>query len=677
MFHFAQVLYSANSDSYIHLLVKEVLKTTEMSQAEEVQYAATICELFNYLIKLAPNLQKKMLLCAQLIESGFDSFVHNLHTDPNLNNSLARFNDTLRANLDKCFTYLEENISQSMSCRAALINMITSKLAVCSLENANQPKFSLFIKTLRKISLLLWPERLSNSIDNSNQSHLSLHLLQFFDRYVDLLTTEHTSPSSCELTTMLDNLLNKLEIPSQKMESSQNGDKSTVYDQNGDSSFSSISSFSLLSASPTDSLYSLDGTETSNTRAISNSSNCAISVPSPSAHSSPFLSPPPPPPPPPPPTSRLSFYSSPTSIPTPPPIPGSSISTPEMQPGPINQKTNVSRHNQLSSKLGISSISNETDNDNKLFVDILIKKPKNKMKTINWAKIPLNAIEISNEQQPNVWQLIGQKCSKESEKTTSCELAVSKSEYLVNFEQLEELFCISTPPSVLNSCGNGQKSAQLHLSAANSCPTSPQVARRASCGPSSSKSEHSGDSPLSLDYAFSGHASEETEPPVTNDFGLLPIRSHIEPLVSVLDSKRTLSVNIFLKQYRGTTLDEIVRLIKEDRHAEIGLEKLRTLQGLLPSDSEISLLCNASEMSRMPLAERFLCALIGLQDYRLKIEFMLLRQEFDAIAGLERTISCVHKAGYELMKSGKLQEILTLFLVSGNFLNFVSCPEHI
>lgn len=75
----------------------------------------------------------------------------------------------------------------------------------------------------------------------------------------------------------------------------------------------------------------------------------------------------------------------------------------------------------------------------------------------------------------------------------------------------------------------------------------------------------------------------------------------------------------------------------------------------------------------MPLAERFLSILIGLQHYQLKIEFMLLQEEFDVnVPALERAITCLRKAAYELMRSYQLQEIFTCVLVAGNFLNFVS-----
>lgn len=78
-------------------------------------------------------------------------------------------------------------------------------------------------------------------------------------------------------------------------------------------------------------------------------------------------------------------------------------------------------------------------------------------------------------------------------------------------------------------------------------------------------------------------------------------------------------------------------------------------------------------INRMPLAERFLSILIGLKHYQLKIEFMLLQEEFYVnVPALERAITCLRKAAYEIMRSYQLQEIFTCVLVAGNFLNFVS-----
>ena len=56
--------------------------------------------------------------------------------------------------------------------------------------------------------------------------------------------------------------------------------------------------------------------------------------------------------------------------------------------------------------------------------------------------------------------------------------------------------------------------------------------------------------------------------------------------INLLDMKRSMNVNIFLKQFK-TTNEAIVELIKHGDYAEIGGEKLKGLLKILPTDSEV------------------------------------------------------------------------------------------
>ncbi len=217
------------------------------------------------------------------------------------------------------------------------------------------------------------------------------------------------------------------------------------------------------------------------------------------------------------------------------------------------------------------------------------------MKTINWTKIPVSAITTSNaEQQPNIWQLIGQKFVKESGSVPSAPEREDPMQQLVDFDQLEELFCLSSASNLSGANINGTSGAgnvqQLTPATAISCPNSPQIGRRASSALVTG-SEPSSDSSLSLDYVSANQLQEHGDSASLGTEHCSPLtRLQAEPVVAILDSKRTLSVNIFLKQYRGTSLEDIVDFIRRDKHSDIGLEKLRSLQSLLPSESEIGLL---------------------------------------------------------------------------------------
>lgn len=68
--------------------------------------------------------------------------------------------------------------------------------------------------------------------------------------------------------------------------------------------------------------------------------------------------------------------------------------------------------------------------------------------------------------------------------------------------------------------------------------------------------------------------------------GNLP--SPASPEINLLDNKRSLAVNIFLKQFKGGGKD-IIAAIKEFRGEFLGVEKLRALFRLLPDENEV---CN-------------------------------------------------------------------------------------
>ena len=56
--------------------------------------------------------------------------------------------------------------------------------------------------------------------------------------------------------------------------------------------------------------------------------------------------------------------------------------------------------------------------------------------------------------------------------------------------------------------------------------------------------------------------------------------------VNLLDGKRSLNVNIFLKQFRMAN-EEIVTLVQAGQSDRIGAEKLRNLLKILPTQEEV------------------------------------------------------------------------------------------
>ena len=59
--------------------------------------------------------------------------------------------------------------------------------------------------------------------------------------------------------------------------------------------------------------------------------------------------------------------------------------------------------------------------------------------------------------------------------------------------------------------------------------------------------------------------------------------------VNLLDGKRSLNVNIFLKQFR-MSYEEIVDLLRQGDSDKFGAEKLKNLQKVLPSQEEVGIM---------------------------------------------------------------------------------------
>jgi inverted formin-2 len=80
--------------------------------------------------------------------------------------------------------------------------------------------------------------------------------------------------------------------------------------------------------------------------------------------------------------------------------------------------------------------------------------------------------------------------------------------------------------------------------------------------------------------------------------------------ITLLDGKRSLNVNIFLKQFRSTDR-EIIRMIINGDCKGFGLEKLRALMKLEPEFDECEMLkAFDGDVEKLGSAEKFLFQLI-------------------------------------------------------------------
>ena len=78
-----------------------------------------------------------------------------------------------------------------------------------------------------------------------------------------------------------------------------------------------------------------------------------------------------------------------------------------------------------------------------------------------------------------------------------------------------------------------------------------------------------------------------------------------------MNSKRSLNVNIFLRQFH-LTHEEVVKLLVDGDSSQLGAERLRSLLKILPEKDELEkLMSYVGDRDRLGNAERFLIGLIS------------------------------------------------------------------
>ena len=83
--------------------------------------------------------------------------------------------------------------------------------------------------------------------------------------------------------------------------------------------------------------------------------------------------------------------------------------------------------------------------------------------------------------------------------------------------------------------------------------------------------------------------------------------------INLLDTRRSLNVNVFLRQFRLKSHTELVQMLARGDSEALGAERLRCLQRVLPPDAERQLLCSFDgDVSRLGNAEKFCLALVKL-----------------------------------------------------------------
>ncbi|XP_061190247.1 inverted formin-2-like [Saccostrea echinata] len=140
--------------------------------------------------------------------------------------------------------------------------------------------------------------------------------------------------------------------------------------------------------------------------------------------------------------------------------------------------------------------------------------------------------------------------------------------------------------------------------------------------------------------------------------------------ILLLDVKRSMNVNIFLKQFKCSHR-EIVSMIERGDVPDIGRERLLGLQKILPKEEEVNMLEEfEGDKEKLGNAEKFYLKLIELPAYRIRIDGLVLKDEFHVtMDNLLPNINSVVKTCQCLLENESLKVFLRYVLHTGNFMN--------
>ncbi|MBZ3888632.1 Inverted formin-2 [Sciurus carolinensis] len=143
--------------------------------------------------------------------------------------------------------------------------------------------------------------------------------------------------------------------------------------------------------------------------------------------------------------------------------------------------------------------------------------------------------------------------------------------------------------------------------------------------------------------------------------------------VTFLDSKKSLNLNIFLKQFKCSN-EEVTAMIRAGDTAKFDVEVLKQLLKLLPEKHEIeNLRTFTEERAKLANADQFYILLLDIPCYQLRVECMLLCEGTAIVLDMARPKAQLVLAACEsLLTSHRLPVFCQLILKIGNFLNYGS-----
>ncbi|KAM9652335.1 inverted formin-2-like isoform 3-T5 [Morphnus guianensis] len=143
--------------------------------------------------------------------------------------------------------------------------------------------------------------------------------------------------------------------------------------------------------------------------------------------------------------------------------------------------------------------------------------------------------------------------------------------------------------------------------------------------------------------------------------------------ITFLDSKKSLNLNIFLKQFKCSN-EEVAAMVQNGDRTKFDVEVLKQLLKLLPEKHEIENLKSfKEEKSKLANADQFYLLLLQIPSYQLRIECMLICEETTVVLDMiQPKAEAIRRACEDLLNSHRLPLFCQLILKVGNFLNYGS-----
>lgn len=143
--------------------------------------------------------------------------------------------------------------------------------------------------------------------------------------------------------------------------------------------------------------------------------------------------------------------------------------------------------------------------------------------------------------------------------------------------------------------------------------------------------------------------------------------------ITFLDSKKSLNLNIFLKQFKCSN-EEVAAMIRSGDTTKFDVEVLKQLLKLLPEKHEIENLRSfTGDQAKLASADQFYLLLLGIPCYQLRVECMQLCEGTAVVLDMVRPkAQLVLTACNSLLTSHQLPIFCQLILRIGNFLNYGS-----